>query len=355
MAFDKMAPHSMDFWLSSEDLPRPENRIRVDGKRMVLALKENYMGAHRRLRRKLEKMLNGSGAHPKLLCAMVVPLALEGCQVAVLSPAGPIGAANRTILLDALFIMLAIVIPTIVAILAFAWWYRDSNPRARRLPTFSYSGRIELIVWSIPALVVFFLGGIAWIGAPFLDPARPLASRTKPLEIQVVSLDWKWLFIYPEQGVASVNDLVAPAGAPLHFQITSASVFNVFFVPRLGSEIYSMYGMTTQLYLQADRPGIYHGLSAHFSGDGFSDMAFDLHAVTPEQFSAWANATSAAGPVLDGAAYRNLLTQSKNVKPYTYRAVQRDLYDDIVSQRLPPGDVPPTAQINPLVSPRREN
>ena len=233
--------------------------------------------------------------------------------MAVLYPAGPIGEADRTILFDALAIMLAIVVPTILATLAFAWWYRASNTRARRLPNWSYSGRVELIVWSIPALVVFFLGGIAWIGSHLLDPARPLASRTKPLEIQVVSLDWKWLFIYPEQGVASVNDLVAPAGVPLHFQITSASVFNVFFVPRLGSEIYSMYGMTTELNLQADRPGIYHGLSAHFSGDGFSDMAFDLHAVTPEQFSAWATATSAAGPVLDEPAYRNLLMQTQNV------------------------------------------
>jgi cytochrome o ubiquinol oxidase subunit 2 len=288
------------------------------------------------------------------MCALCVPLTLEGCRAAVLSPAGPIGAADRTILLDALAIMLAIVVPTILAILAFAWWFRDSNTHARRQPTLTYSGRIELIVWSIPALVVFFLGGIAWIGSHLLDPARPLSSGAKPLEIQVVSLDWKWLFIYPEQGVASVNDLVAPAGAPLHFQITSASVFNVFFVPRLGSEIYSMYGMTTQLYLQADRPGIYHGLSAHFSGDGFSDMAFDLHAVTPEQFSAWATATSDSGPVLDEAAYRNLLTQSKNVTPYTYRAVQRDLYGDIVLQRLPPGEGPPTGQINPSVSLRQE-
>ena len=260
--------------------------------------------------------------------------------MAVLSPAGPIGEADRTILFDALAIMLAIVVPTILATLAFAWWYRASNTRARRLPNWSYSGRVELIVWSIPALVVFFLGGIAWIGSHLLDPARPLASRTKPLEIQVVSLDWKWLFIYPEQGVASVNDLVAPAGVPLHFQITSASVFNVFFVPRLGSEIYSMYGMTTELNLQADRPGIYHGLSAHVSGDGFSDMAFDLHAVTPAQFSAWATATSAAGPVLDEPAYRKLLMQTQNVKPYTYRAVEHDLYGDIVSQRLPPGDGP---------------
>jgi cytochrome o ubiquinol oxidase subunit 2 len=173
-----------------------------------------------------------------------------------------------------------------------------------------------------------------------LDPAHPLASRTKPLEIQVVSLDWKWLFIYPEQGVASVNGLVAPAGVPLHFRITSASVFNVFFVPRLGSEIYSMYGMATQLHLQADRPGVYHGLSAHFSGDGFSDMAFDLQAVTPQEFSAWVNATSAAGPLLDEAAYRSLLKQSANIAPYTYRSVQPGLFDAIVMEKLPPGDGP---------------
>jgi cytochrome o ubiquinol oxidase subunit 2 len=274
------------------------------------------------------------------MCALCVPLTLEGCRAAVLSPAGPIGAADRTILLDALAIMLAIVVPTILAILAFAWWFRDSNTHARRQPTLTYSGRIELIVWSIPALVVFFLGGIAWIGSQLLDPARPLSSSAKPLEIQVVSLDWKWLFIYPEQGVASMNSLVAPAGVPLHFRITSASVFNVFFVPKLGSEIYSMYGMTTQLNLQADRPGIYPGLSAHFSGDGFSDMAFDLRAVTAEQFSAWATAAGASGPVLDEAAYRDLLRQSENIKPYTYRSVRPGLFDAIVMQKLAPGDGP---------------
>jgi cytochrome o ubiquinol oxidase subunit 2 len=274
------------------------------------------------------------------MCALCVPLTLEGCRAAVLSPAGPIGAADRTILLDALAIMLAIVVPTILAILAFAWWFRDSNTHARRQPTFAYSGRIELIVWSIPALVVFFLGGIAWIGSQLLDPARPLVSDAKPLEIQVVSLDWKWLFIYPEQGVASMNSLVAPAGVPLHLRITSASVFNVFFVPRLGSEIYSMYGMTTELNLQADRPGIYPGLSAHFSGDGFSDMAFDLRAITPEQFSAWAMAAGASGPVLDEASYRGLLKQSQNIEPYTYRSVRPGLFDAIVMQRLPPGEGP---------------
>jgi cytochrome o ubiquinol oxidase subunit 2 len=287
-----------------------------------------------------------------------VPWVLAGCHhLAVLSPAGPIGSANRTILLDALAIMLAIVVPTLLATLAVAWWFRAPNTRARRSLTLTYSGRIELIVWSIPALVVFFLGGIAWIGSHLLDPARPLPSSTKPLEIQVVSLDWKWLFIYPEQGVASVNELVAPAGVPLHFQLTSASVFNVFFVPRLGSEIYSMYGMVTQLNLQADRPGIYPGLGAHFSGDGFSDMAFEVRAVTPEEFSAWAAATSASasGPVLDEAAYRKLLMQTQNLKPYTYRAVEQDLFSDIVSQKLPPGEGPTTEQTNTAVSPQQEN
>jgi cytochrome o ubiquinol oxidase subunit 2 len=328
----------------------------MDFWRVVFALKENNMDAHHRLRLKLEKMLNGTGARPKpasvmsprtsalrSMCALAVPLALGGCGMAVLSPAGPVGAANRTILFDALAIMLAIVVPTIVAILAFAWWFRDSNTRARRLPTFSYSGRIELIVWSIPALVVFFLGGIAWIGSQLLDPARPLSSGSKPLEIQAVSLDWKWLFIYPDQGVASVNDLVAPAGVPLHFSITSASVFNVFFVPRLGSEIYSMYGMITQLNLQADRPGVYPGLSAHYSGDGFSDMAFDVHAVTAQDFSAWATAAGASGPALDQAAYRSLLKQSEHVTPYTYRAVEPALFDAIVMQKLPPGEGPEPA------------
>jgi len=275
---------------------------------------------------------------------VALALLLTGCHLAVLSPAGPVSAAERTILLDALAIMLAIVVPTLIATLAFAWWFRASNTQARRLPTWAYSGRLELIVWSIPALVVFFLGGVAWIGAHDLDPARPLDSSIKPLEVQVVSLDWKWLFIYPEQGIGSINRLVVPSGVPLHFRITSASVFNVFFVPRLGSEIYSMYGMTTQLNLLADQPGLYSGLSAHFSGDGFSDMSFDVQAITLEQFSAWTDMVGRSGPVLDEAAYRNLLRQSREVKPYTYRTVPGGLFDDIVMQKLPAGEGPPPAE-----------
>jgi cytochrome o ubiquinol oxidase subunit 2 len=265
----------------------------------------------------------------------------------VLSPIGPVGAAERTILLDALAIMLAIVVPTIVATLAFAWWYRAGNTRARYLPNFQYSGQLELLVWSVPALVVLFLGGIAWISSHDLDPAQPLTwaapaqKRVQPLEVEVVSLDWKWLFIYPEQHIASINRLVVPTAVPLHLRVTSATVMNVFFVPRLGSEIYSMSGMATQINLQADQPGTFPGLSANFSGDGFSDMHFTLESVDSEQFNTWVASAATAGEVLDDTAYRSLLRQSSNIQPYTYRGVDAGLFNRIVSLQLPSGEGPP--------------
>ena len=277
------------------------------------------------------------------LVAVSLLTCLAGCGETILSPIGPVGAAERTILLDALAIMLAIVVPTMVATLAFAWWYRAGNSRARRLPTFQYSGQLELLVWSVPALVVLFLGGIAWISSHELDPAQPLPSKTKPLEVEVVSLDWKWLFIYPGQKIASINRLVVPAGVPLHMRVTSATVMNVFFVPRLGSEIYSMSGMATQINLQADRPGTYPGLSANFSGDGFSDMRFTLEAVDFDTFNSWVEQTQAqtTSQALDDTSYRDLLRQTSNIQPYTYRAVDTGLFDRIVSLQLPSGEGPP--------------
>ena len=265
---------------------------------------------------------------------------LAGCGRAQLQPAGPISAAERKILLDSVVIMLAIVIPTIVATLAVAWWFRPSNRRARRRPDFVYSGRVEIVVWSSPALVVVFLGGIAWIGSHDLDPAQPLSSRSAPLEVQVVSLDWKWLFIYPQLGIASVNKLVVPAGVPLHLMVTSASVWNAFWIPQLGSMLYCMNGMAGTLYLQADRPGVYRGESAMISGDGFADMHFDTDAVPAARFQDWVAATRASGPVLDDPAYRELLRQSVPPQPYTYRSVRPGLFADIVLQRLPQGEGP---------------
>jgi cytochrome o ubiquinol oxidase subunit II len=277
-----------------------------------------------------------------LLAASSLPLGLlAGCEHSVLTPAGPVGLADRIVMLDSVAIMLAIITPTMLATLVFAWWFRASNTRAHYRPTWDFSGSLELIIWSIPVLVIIFLGGVAWIGAHRVDPAQPL-SAAEPLEIQVVSLDWKWLFIYPRQDIASVNHLVAPAGRPLRLRISSATVFNVFFVPELGSQIYAMYGMETPLNLQADRVGDFFGLSAMFSGDGFSDMSFDLQAVAPAQFATWVAEARTRGTVLDDVSYRALLQQTQNVKPYTYRAVQAGLFDQIVGQRLPAGFGPPS-------------
>jgi cytochrome o ubiquinol oxidase subunit 2 len=269
----------------------------------------------------------------------------------VLDPQGPIARAERLILLDSTAIMLAIIIPTILATAAFAWWFRADNARAKHRPDWSYSGRLEFIVWSIPAMVVLFLGGIGWISSHDLDPYKPLDSKTAPLEVQVVSLDWKWLFIYPEQGIASVNRLVVPAGTPIHFSLTSATVMNSFFVPQLGSQIYTMAGMTTQLSLEADNPGIYPGLSMMFSGDGFSDMTFTADAMSAADFAAWVGGAKADGPTLDRDGYASLVKESKAVKPYTYRAVAPDLFEQIVHFQAPPAPGPSTGSPGPDIKP----
>ena len=254
----------------------------------------------------------------------------------ILDPQGPIGAAEKTILIDSLAIMLAIVLPTIVAIFAFAFWFRASNTKAFHWPDWEYSGRIELVVWSVPALTVILLGGVAWIGAHQLDPAKAVEGFDKPLTIQAVSLDWKWLFIYPDQKVATINTLSVPEGVPLQFQLTSASVMNVFFIPQFGSMIYTMNGMATRLNLRADTPGTFQGLSAHFSGDGFSDMHFDVHVVPSEQFSKWAQDASGAEKALDQRSYEEIARPSMKSEQAIYRLGDPNLFNSIVAQKLPP-------------------
>ena len=226
--------------------------------------------------------------------AIILPLALSACGSGVLDPKGPVGAAELTILIDSLAIMLAIVVPTIAATLAFAWWFRAGNKRARYRPDWEFSGQIEVLVWSVPLMTIMLLGGVAWLGSHTLDPARELPSDGPPLEVQVASLDWKWLFIYPDRQVAAVNELVIPAGVPVRFTLTSASVMNAFFIPGLGSMLYAMNGMASELNLQADAPGTFQGRSTHYSGAGFSDMAFSVRAVPADEFAGWLDQTAAS-------------------------------------------------------------
>ena len=254
---------------------------------------------------------------------------LAGCSEGVLSPQGPIASAERQVLFNSLGIMLAIVIPTILATLAVAYWFRSSNWRARYMPDFEYSGRLEMLVWSIPAMTVFLVGGVAWVGSHDVSPRKPIASTVKPLRVQVASLDWKWLFIYPDQGVASVNRLTIPVGTPISLELTSSGVMNSFFVPQLGSQIYTMAGMTTRLNLQADHSGTYRGFSAQFSGEGFADMHFDADAVSNDTFAQWLDSVRSAGPELDAKSYADLAKPSTSVAPFTYRAVAPGLFDSI--------------------------
>src|ERR1700722_2385337 len=288
------------------------------------------------------------------LAPFAAALLLSGCDWAVLNPKGPIADGNSTLLVDSVAIMLVIVIPTIVATLAAAWWYRSSNTRATYLPDFEYSGALELIVWAIPLLTIMLLGGVTWIGAHDLDPAKPIVSTEEPLSIQVVSLDWKWLFIYPDQHVASVNRLVIPAGTPIHFPLTSGSVMTAFFVPQLGSMIYTMNKMGTQLHLLADDPGTFRGLATQLSGDGFADMHCEVVAKPAPEFYDWLGQTRATGDELTPERYIELSKQSVLPEPITFKTVADDLFDKILDQTWPPGPGP-LAETNPGAGVRKGN
>jgi len=270
-----------------------------------------------------------------LPAVLICTATLGGCSEGVLDPQGPVAVAERQILFNSLGIMLAIVIPTILATLGVAYWFRASNKRAHYRPDFTYSGRLEVLVWSIPLMTVILVGGVAWVGAHDLDPRKAISPTVKPVTVQVVSLDWKWLFILPDQGIASVNHLTVPVGTPISFELTSSGVMNSFFIPQLGSQIYTMSGMATHVQLQADHAGTYRGLSAQFSGDGFADMRFTVDAVPLQQFEQWASATRNSGPVLDAQTYAELAKPSEAVAAFTYRAIAPGLFNTILGAGSP--------------------
>jgi cytochrome o ubiquinol oxidase subunit 2 len=283
------------------------------------------------------RLPNSRDAHSmlgRMISIAISAMLLASCHEGVLDPHGPVGKAERVILYNSTAIMLAVVIPVIVLTLVFAWWFRSKNKRAQYRPDWEYSGRIEMIIWSIPALVILFLGGIAWTGSHDLDPPQELKDSVAPLDIEVISLDWRWLFIYPNEGIASLNRLVVPAGVPLRFRLTSATVMNSFFVPQLGSQIYAMPGMVSRLNLKADQPGTFQGLSAQFSGDGFSDMRFDLVSVGADEFKEWVTTTKTQGGLLDATTYTNLAKPAKAENPQAYAAVTEGLFDSVSSGHL---------------------
>ncbi|MGB6487165.1 MAG: ubiquinol oxidase subunit II, partial [Steroidobacteraceae bacterium] len=265
------------------------------------------------------------------LMPLPAALLLSGCQWAVLDPKGPVGLQERSIIITATVLMLVVVVPVIALILIFAWRYRASNEKADYQPNWAHSSRIEAVVWLIPCVIVAALGVIAWRSSHTLDPYRPLATNVKPIRIEAVALDWKWLFIYPDQKVATVNQVAFPANVPVEFHITSATVMNAFFIPQLGSQIYAMAGMQTELHLLANEPGTYQGLSSNYSGDGFSGMTFKAIALPRQGFDAWLAKVKASRQTLGTSAYKQLAEASENNPVAYYSQVQSNLFADIIA------------------------
>lgn len=270
-----------------------------------------------------------------------------GCDLrhsAVLDPKGQIALAQRDLLLDAFAVMLIVVVPVIILAAVFAWRYRASNTNADYAPTWSYSARIDILVWLAPALIVVAVGTLLWRSTHKLDPYRPIDSAVAALEVQVVAQDWKWLFIYPEQGIAAVNQLVLPSGRPVSLRITSDTVMNSFYVPALAGQIYAMAGMQTRLQLVADAPGRFVGRNSQYSGAGFADQHFEVIAATPADFDAWVAKVRQSTTRLDAATYPALAARSRRHPITYYGAVEPDLFDSIIGQyahgRHTPGTSP---------------
>ena len=262
-------------------------------------------------------------------------LALTGCKGGVLDPKGQVGIDEKNLIIIATVLMLIVVIPVIVMTLYFAWKYRDGQEQQIYAPKWAHSGKIEAAVWAIPIVIVIVLGVITWQSTQQLDPYKPLEGKGKHLTVEVVSLNWKWLFIYPEQGIATVNELVFPANVPVEYKITSESTMNSFFIPQLGSQIYSMAGMETKLHLIANEPGTFKGFSANYSGAGFTGMKFNAIA-TPTQadFDTWVNKVKSQANTLTKANYDALALPSEN-NPVTYFAdVDDGLFHTIIMKYM---------------------
>lgn len=259
---------------------------------------------------------------------------LCGCSsLVVLNPKGEIGLGERELITIAVGLMLIVVVPAILMTIIFAWKFRASNKNAKYIPHW-YSKKVEIGIWVIPAIITVIIAIITWDYSHKLDPYQPIKSNVKTLDIQVISMDWKWLFIYPEQQIATINHIVIPAGVPIHFYITSDKVMNSFFIPQLGSQIMTMPGMQTQLYLIANHPGTYQGMSANFSGEGFYGMNFSVDAVSAERFQNWVSVVKQSPQKMDFSIYQDMAKPSTNNPVAYFSTVQSGLFTLIVNQYM---------------------
>jgi cytochrome o ubiquinol oxidase subunit 2 len=271
--------------------------------------------------------------------AVVQALLLSGCGLAhapVLNPHGIIALTERNLLFTAACLMLIVIVPVFVLTFWFAWHYRASNPNTRYLPEWSYSASLDIVIWLVPALIVGSIGYLVWIYTHQLDPYKPIVAVMAPLEVDVVAEDWKWLFIYPEQNIATVNELVFPSDRPLRLELTSDTVMNSFYVPGLGGQIFAMAGMRTQLNLQAEGPAEFVGRNTQYTGTGFPEQSFSVRATTPSQFDAWVAMAKRSPDALDPVTFAVLEQPSSDVPTYYYSSVEPDLFTRIIEKYAGP-------------------
>lgn len=264
-------------------------------------------------------------------------LSLPGCNTPImLDPKGALGIAENKLMIDCVLLMLIIVVPVIIMTLFFAWKYRASNTKTIYSPHWHHSNIVEFFVWGIPIAIVLVIATITWRSTHALDPYKPLQSNKKPIEIQVVALDWKWLFIYPEQNIATVNFVEFPVDTPVSFKLTSDAPMNGFQIVQLGTQIYTMAGMKTRLQLIADETGDYSGRSTNYSGSGFSGMTFVARVTTDADFATWVESVKHSGGTLDANTYYTLEKPSDNNPVTTYASVQNHLFDNIIMKFMMP-------------------
>lgn len=266
---------------------------------------------------------------------------LSGCNLVVLDPAGDVAARQGQLILVATALMLLVIVPVIALTFWFAWKYRASNRSAKYTPDWDHSTQLELVIWGVPLLIIIALGAITWISTHLLDPYRPLdriaagrpvPAQMEPLDIQVVALDWKWLFLYPKEGVASVNEVAVPVDRPVRFHITASSVMNTFYVPNLAGMIYGMPGMETKLNAVINAPGEYEGFSANYSGAGFSHMRFKFHGMSNADYDTWIAGLRKSKDSLTRAAYLELEKPSEREPVRHYANVDATLYSAILNR-----------------------
>jgi len=281
----------------------------------------------------------------KTFSLLAVAALLTGCDAVLLSPSGDIAVQQRDLIYISVALMLIVIIPVMALTVWFAWRYRASNTRATYAPDWHHSTMIELVIWSVPLLIIVALGAITWVSTHKLDPYRPLdridaqrliGTDVTPLRVDVVAMDWKWLFIYPDYGIATVNELAAPVDRPIQFQLTSSNVMNSFFIPALAGQVYTMAGMQTQLHAVINQAGTYKGFSSNYSGAGFSGMHFQFHGMAEADFDAWIARVRQSGQHLSRAAWLQLEVPSEREPVRHYGSVAAGLYDAILNRCVEP-------------------